>query len=140
VGGAAVGKMVAGLIEAEGAVHREADLACVGIFLAVVFPPADGAQRHGVRGFQRFVPAARAAKTSLHQEILHVTIDGGEGRGVYLFEKHRSSIRAKSERKHWFQYGTRDSCFGTATVLPTRSDFPGPTMLCPRLTSPAEEG
>jgi hypothetical protein len=43
VGGAAVGKMLAGLIEAESTVHREADLAGVGIFLAIVFPPADRA-------------------------------------------------------------------------------------------------
>jgi hypothetical protein len=35
--------MVAGFIQAERAVHREADLAGVGIFLAIVFPPADGA-------------------------------------------------------------------------------------------------
>jgi hypothetical protein len=43
VGCATVDKMVAGLIQAEGAVHRQADIACVGIFLAIVFPPADRA-------------------------------------------------------------------------------------------------
>ena len=43
VGGAAVGKMLAGFIQAEGAVDSEADIASIGVFLAIVFPPADRA-------------------------------------------------------------------------------------------------
>jgi len=43
VGGAAVGKMLAGFIQAEGAVDSEADIAGIGVFLAIVFPPADRA-------------------------------------------------------------------------------------------------
>jgi len=82
VGSAAMGIVLAGFIEAEGTVHRQADLAGIRVFLAVVFPPADGAQAEGVRRFQRFVPAARAAKLSLHQS-LHVGIDGAGDVGVY---------------------------------------------------------
>ena len=82
VGCAAMGKMVTGLIQAEGAVHRQADIAGVGVFLAIVFPPADRAQPHGVRRFERLVTAARAAKLSLHQSV-HVRIDGLSGPGVY---------------------------------------------------------
>jgi hypothetical protein len=77
-----MGKVLAGIIEAEGAVHGQADIAGIGVFLAIVFPPADRAQTHGVWRFERLVPAARAAKTSLHQG-LHVTIDGARGCGVY---------------------------------------------------------
>jgi hypothetical protein len=43
MGGAAVGEVVAGFVQAEGAVDREADFASVGIFLAVIFPPANRA-------------------------------------------------------------------------------------------------
>jgi hypothetical protein len=42
VGGAAVGEMHAGFIQAEIAVDGQANIAGVGIFLAVIFPPADG--------------------------------------------------------------------------------------------------
>jgi hypothetical protein len=38
-----MGKVLAGFIEAEGAVHGQADIAGVGVFLAIVFPPADRA-------------------------------------------------------------------------------------------------
>lgn len=41
VGCAAVGKMHAGFIQAEGAVHGEADIAGVCVLLAIVFPPAN---------------------------------------------------------------------------------------------------
>jgi hypothetical protein len=66
MGRAAVDVVLAGLVQAEGAVHGEADLGGVGVFLAVVFPPADGAQREGAGCLQGSASAAWAAKTSLH--------------------------------------------------------------------------
>jgi len=62
--------MVAGLIEAESAVHREADLAGVCIFLAIVFPPADGAKAKrawGLKGFKSTAGAAIAGCDSVHR-------------------------------------------------------------------------
>jgi hypothetical protein len=56
----------AGFVEAESAVHGEPDIGGVYVFLAVVFPPADGAERQRASRLQCLAPAAWAAKTSLH--------------------------------------------------------------------------
>ena len=82
VGSAALGIVLAGFIEAEGAVHGQADFVGIGVFLAVVFPPANRAQAEGVWRLQRLVPATRAAKLSLHQS-LHTWIDGAGEVRVY---------------------------------------------------------
>ena len=82
VGCAALGIMFTGFVEAEGAVHGQADFAGIFVFLAVVFPPADGAETQGIWRFQRLRSAARAAKLSLHQS-LHIGIDGLREAGVY---------------------------------------------------------
>jgi hypothetical protein len=63
--------MAAGLIEAEGAVHGQPDLPGVGVLLAVVLPPADGAELKALRSGQGAVAAARAAI-----EVLHAWMDG----------------------------------------------------------------
>jgi len=81
VGGAAKRIMLAGLLEAELAVHGEADFGGVLVLLAIVLPPADRAQRQGAGRIQRLVSAARAAKTKLQR---YPTVNGREtGRGVY---------------------------------------------------------
>ena len=43
VGSAAMGKVLAGFIQAEGSVDRQADIRGIGVLLAIVFPPADWA-------------------------------------------------------------------------------------------------
>jgi len=67
VGRAAMGKVGARFVQAEGAIHGEANIRCIFILLAIVFPPADRAQRERAGGFQRLVTAARTTKTNLHQ-------------------------------------------------------------------------
>ena len=66
MGGAALGEVYAGLGQAEVSVDGEAHFRGVEILLAVVFPPADGAESERIRGFQRPVAAAWTAKLSLH--------------------------------------------------------------------------
>jgi hypothetical protein len=85
VGRTAVGIMFASFTEAEGAIDRQADIPGIGIFLAVVFPPADRAEPQGIRRFKRLEPATRAAKLSRHQR-LHVEIDGLARGGVYALQ------------------------------------------------------
>jgi len=67
VGCAAMCIVLAGIHQAEGAVHGQADIGRVFVILAIVLPPADRAQCKRVGRLQRLIPAARAAKTSLHQ-------------------------------------------------------------------------
>ena len=50
VGGAAEGEVLPSLVEAELAIHGQANFRGVFVFLAVVFPPADGAERQSARG------------------------------------------------------------------------------------------
>jgi hypothetical protein len=82
VGRAAMCKVRARFVQAEGSVHGVANLRGVFIFLAIVFPPADRAQCERVRRFQRLVPAAGAAKSGLHQ-CFHTGMDGKNGACVY---------------------------------------------------------
>jgi hypothetical protein len=58
--------MGARLIETEDSVYCQPDLAGVGIFLAVVLPPAHGAELKGLRGGQGPVSAAGAAIEGHH--------------------------------------------------------------------------
>jgi hypothetical protein len=58
--------MGARLVETEDSVHRQPDFAGVGIFLAVVLPPAHGAELKALRGGQGPVSTARAAIEGLH--------------------------------------------------------------------------
>ena len=60
MGCAALGVVFAGLSQAQLAIHGEADLSGVIVFLAVVLPPADGAKAEGTRGFQGFESTTRA--------------------------------------------------------------------------------
>jgi len=68
--GAALSIVLAGFVQAKGAVDGEANIAGVFVFLAVVLPPADRTQAERSRRLQRLVSAARAAITDFHQ-ILH---------------------------------------------------------------------
>jgi hypothetical protein len=47
------------------AIHGKADFLGVFVFLAVIFPPANGAQRQGACRFQRLESATWTSKTSL---------------------------------------------------------------------------
>jgi hypothetical protein len=64
MGGTAVGIVVTSLAEAQGAIDRVAHLTGVGVFLAVVLPPANRAQSHGCGRLQRLEAAAWAAEKS----------------------------------------------------------------------------
>jgi hypothetical protein len=66
MGGAALGVVSAGLIEAELSVDGEADIAGVIVFLAVVFPPANRAKAIGGRGLKGFKSTARTAIAMIH--------------------------------------------------------------------------
>ena len=70
MGGAALSVVGAGFVQAEGAVDGEADIGGVFVLLAIVLPPADGAQRQRARRLQRLISATRAAKTGF-QWALH---------------------------------------------------------------------
>jgi hypothetical protein len=73
MGRPAVGKMLTGLVQAEQAVDREADFSGVFVLLAVVFPPANRAQRERACRFQRLVSATGTTKTSL--QSFHTWMD-----------------------------------------------------------------
>jgi len=66
MGRPALGIVLAGFAQAEGAVHRQPDIGGVRVLLPVVFPPAHRAQRHHARSLQRPQSAAWAAISSLH--------------------------------------------------------------------------
>jgi len=61
MGCTAVGIVPTGVVEAEGSVDCMTDIVGVGVFLAVVFPPADGAKPHCGWGFQSPEAAAGTA-------------------------------------------------------------------------------
>ena len=64
---AAMGIVLAGLFQAEGAVHGQPHIRGVRVLLPIVLPPANGAQSQCIRRLQRLMAAAGAAKTSLNQ-------------------------------------------------------------------------
>jgi hypothetical protein len=66
MGCATLGIVLAGLSKAEVAVHRQMNFAGIPVLLAIVFPPADGAQRQHTRRIQRLRSTAWTTKTSLH--------------------------------------------------------------------------
>lgn len=59
-------EMISGLVQAESAVDCEPDFGGVGVFLTIVFPPADGAEVEALRSGQRPVSTAGAAIRRLH--------------------------------------------------------------------------
>jgi hypothetical protein len=65
IGGAAQRKILTGLVQTQLAIHGKADFFSVFVFLAVIFPPANGAQRQGACRFQRLESATWTSKTSL---------------------------------------------------------------------------
>ena len=65
------------------AVYGEADLAGIRVVLPIVFPPADRAQFHGRRRFERAIAAAEASKADGCQ--FHVEIDGSTRVKDYVF-------------------------------------------------------
>ena len=81
VGSAAMGVVLPGFAQAEGAVHGQADIGGVLVLLAIVLPPADRAQPQCAGRLQRLVPAARAAKTNLYQSP-HECMDENGGARV----------------------------------------------------------
>ena len=66
MGRAAMGVVGTSLVQAEGAVHRQANLGGVHVFLAVVLPPADRAKGQRAGRVQCLASAARAAIMSSH--------------------------------------------------------------------------
>jgi hypothetical protein len=75
---AAFGIVAASLFQAQFAIHRQSNLGGIAVFLAIVFPPADRAQRHRSGRLQRFAPATGTAKASFHG-FPHVVMDGNRG-------------------------------------------------------------
>jgi hypothetical protein len=82
MGRAAVDEVRAGFIKAKGAIHRVANFVGVIVFLPIIFPPADGTERHRARSFQRFESAAWAAITLF--ECPHLRMDENRGARVYF--------------------------------------------------------
>ena len=74
VGGAALRKVHPRLAEAQLSIYGVANVGCIGIFLTIVFPPADRTQGKRCRSVKCPVPAARASKSN--QCRPHVEMDG----------------------------------------------------------------
>lgn len=66
--------VAAGLRQAELAVHRETYFRRIGVFLAVVLPPADRAQFQGIGRFKRLASATGTAEPGCG--LIHRRIDG----------------------------------------------------------------
>jgi hypothetical protein len=62
VSGATLGVIQASVVEAEGAIYRVMHIFGIRVFLPIIFPPADGAESHGVRSFQCSMAATWAAE------------------------------------------------------------------------------
>ncbi len=73
--------VAARFVETQLAVDREAHFRGVVIFLAVIFPPADGAKLESSGRFESFVSTTRATITYSDCGT-HVGIDGKRGRRV----------------------------------------------------------
>ena len=72
MGGAELRIIMARFGEAKLPVYGEADFVGVRVPLAIVFPPADGAQVHGIWRQQRFEAATGATETdcrTLHERV-----------------------------------------------------------------------
>lgn len=80
--GAAIREVLPGVTEAQLAVYGQPHIRGVGILLAVVFPPADGAKSHRVGGLQSLVTTAGTAKTSC--DSLHVPMDENHRQRDYI--------------------------------------------------------
>ena len=74
MGGAALHIIPARFVQAQVTVHGQPHLGRIGIFLAIVLPPADWAKAHCVGNFKRLISTAGAAKTSC-DHTLHAFID-----------------------------------------------------------------
>ena len=74
---AAMREVLAGFIQTEGSVDGEADFCCVVVLLAIVLPPADGAQGHGAGGFQGLIAAAWTSIANLQN--FPGCVDANEG-------------------------------------------------------------
>ena len=83
VGGAALGIVHSGLVEAQFAVYGVADLGGVRVLLAVIFPPADRTQGQSVWRLECPVAAARASKKNRCRP--HAEMDAFWRRPVYKF-------------------------------------------------------
>jgi hypothetical protein len=85
---AAVDEVRAGFVKTKCAIHRVANFVCVIVFLPIVFPPADGTERHRARSFKRLESAAWAAITLFR--CSHLRMD--ENRGAHVYFGCRMSI------------------------------------------------
>src|ERR1035437_9460857 len=65
MGRAALDEVGAGLGQAEGSVHCQADIGGVAVLLAVILPPADGAQGQRLGRLQRLVAAGGQRKLAI---------------------------------------------------------------------------
>jgi len=79
MGGADSREVLAGFVQAQLAVDSETDLGSVCVLLAVVFPPADGAQLHHARRNERPKSATWAAKAGGHNSPLKRLRRGKQG-------------------------------------------------------------
>lgn len=84
MGRSAVGKIFTGLVQAEHAIDREADFAGILVLLAIILPPANGAQSEGAGRFQRLVSATGTTKTCLRS--FHASMDEVQQLRVYTEE------------------------------------------------------
>ena len=81
MGSAAQSKVLPCLVEAQLSIHGQADFRSVLVLLAVVFPPAYGAQGQGAGCLQRLISATGATKSNLHS--FHAALDEFQEGRVY---------------------------------------------------------
>jgi hypothetical protein len=93
MGRAAMREVLAGFIQTEGSVDGEADFGCVVVLLAIVLPPADGAQGQRTGGFQGLIAAAWTSIANL-QKFPRMC---GRERGVRVYMKDDDSQLWRSE-------------------------------------------
>jgi hypothetical protein len=102
MGCAALGIVPAGFIEAELPVYGQARFLGVGVFLAVVLPPADRAQNQGVGRIQCLIAAARAPVAGVQGFPLR-KMDGKRGCGITRGRLQRSvAALATGYRPRWW--------------------------------------
>jgi hypothetical protein len=75
---AAVGKVLAGFVQAERAVDGEADFGGILVLLAIVLPPANWAKSKRSNGLERLITAAWASKAQVRR-FLHCGQTGEPG-------------------------------------------------------------
>jgi len=85
VGGAEAGKVLASLVETQLSIDRKPRRKSIGISLAIVLPPANRAQSHGIGRGERFAAAAGAAIPGFRNRAHMIGTAKPSGRFTYAY-------------------------------------------------------